>query len=58
MQINPLIKESFFLRGYTSPMIILESFYLGQKLHNIKEKGVLKSKGNPENKKFKLLAKF
>ena len=48
----------FSFRGYTSPMIILESFYLGQKLHNIKEKGVLKSKENPERKFFKLLAKF
>ena len=40
MQINPLIKK----RGHTSPIMLLESFHLREKLTILKRRGVLKSK--------------
>ena len=43
MQINPLIKK----RGHTSPIILLESFHLREKLTILKRRGVLKSKEKP-----------
>ena len=58
MQIIPLIKELFYLRGKISPTMI-ERFSLGGKNSIIiKKRVVLKSEGNTENKSFSFLAKL